>query len=333
MGKRKKRREHSGSGGSSSNSSDTKLVSSVLNETNAVLHGETVMQSSAQLNAPVQHLATSTPVMNSQQQYMQMLNSPILSPSLNQADVHNAPPWAVALANSIRSVDQKVDDVSKKLQKLERVEAKMADFEKELSNLRMEISQSRVKTEEMLTALNDRADSVEFQFGCVTDRLATIEAENKSLKGDIIDMKSRSMRDNLIFSNIPEKENETPDVTEHILREFLEVNLKMEKQDVTNIRFDRVHRIHGQRKPRAIVAKFCDFKQRQIVRGKSRALKGTNYYINEQFPPEINSERKELVKVMKEKRQQGHKTRLVYNKLYVDDILYKPPAKQTHPNA
>ena len=59
-------------------------------------------------------------------------------------------------------------------------------------------------------------------------------------------MKSRSMRDNLIFSNIPEKENKTPDVTEHILRECLELNLKMEKQDVTNIRFDRVHRIHGQ---------------------------------------------------------------------------------------
>ena len=92
MGKRKKRREHSGSGGSGSNSSDTKLVSSVLHETNTVLHGETVMESSAQLNAPVQHLATSTPVKNSQQQYIQMLNYPILSPSLNRAHVHNAPP-------------------------------------------------------------------------------------------------------------------------------------------------------------------------------------------------------------------------------------------------
>ena len=70
----------------------------------------------------------------------------------------------------------------------------------------------------------------------------------------------------------------------------------------------------------------------RFYRGKSRALKGTNYYINEQFPPEINSERKELVKVMKEKRHQGYKTRLVYNKLYVDDILYKPPTKQTNPN-
>ena len=92
MGKRKKRREHSGSGGSGSNSSDTKLVSSVLHETNTGLHGETVMESSAQLNAPVQHLATSTPVMNSQQQYIQMLNSPILSPSLNRAHVHSVPP-------------------------------------------------------------------------------------------------------------------------------------------------------------------------------------------------------------------------------------------------
>ena len=31
----------------------------------------------------------------------------------------------------------------------------MADFEKDLSNLRVEISQSRVKTEEMKTVLND----------------------------------------------------------------------------------------------------------------------------------------------------------------------------------
>ena len=31
-----------------------------------------------------------------------------------------------------------------------------------------------VKTEEMITVLNDRADSVEFQFGCLTDRLTTI---------------------------------------------------------------------------------------------------------------------------------------------------------------
>ena len=36
----------------------------------------------------------------------------------------------------------------------------MADFEKELSNLRVEINQSRVKTEEMITVLKDRAETV-----------------------------------------------------------------------------------------------------------------------------------------------------------------------------
>ena len=87
---------------------------------------------------------------------------------------------------------------------------KMADFEKELSNLQVEISQSRAKTEEMITVLNDRADSVEFQFGCLTDRLAAIEAENKSLKSDIIDLKSRSMTDNLIFLTYRRKRMKFP---------------------------------------------------------------------------------------------------------------------------
>ena len=91
------------------------------------------MQSSARLSAPVHHLATSTPVMNSQQQCIMSPPPPPPPP----------PPWAVALVNSIRAVDQKEGDVSKKLQRLERVEAKMADFEKELSSLRVEISQSR----------------------------------------------------------------------------------------------------------------------------------------------------------------------------------------------
>lgn len=38
----------------------------------------------------------------------------------------------------------------------------------------------------------------------------------------MIDVKERSVRGNLMFSNIPERVNETPNVTEDILREFLE---------------------------------------------------------------------------------------------------------------
>jgi hypothetical protein len=39
------------------------------------------------------------------------------------------------------------------------------------------------------------------------------------------------------------------------------------------------------------VAKFSSFKERQDVKFKSRILRGTNNYINEQFPPEVNEQR------------------------------------------
>ena len=73
----------------------------------------------------------------------------------------------------------------------------------------------------MMEALNDRADSVEFQFSKLTDRVTEIETQNKSLKSDLIDLKSRPVGDNLLVSNLPEKDNETPDTTEKIIREFL----------------------------------------------------------------------------------------------------------------
>jgi hypothetical protein len=114
-----------------------------------------------------------------------------------------------------------------------------------------------------------------------------------------------------------------------ILREFLEKELKMDTSEVRNIKFDRVHKMAGRNQPRAIVAKFNNFKQRQDVKFKSRQLKGTKYYINEQFPPEINEQRRLLINIAKEKQRQGHTIRLVY-KLYVDGNPYKPP---TYPQA
>ena len=82
-----------------------------------------------------------------------------------------------------------------------------------------------------------------------------------------------------------------------------------------------------QRRTGMIVAKFSDYKQRQDVKSRSRTPKVTTCFINEQFPPEIFEQRKELIKVMKEKKNSGHRTRLVYNKLYIDGVVYKSPTR------
>ncbi|XP_067682641.1 glutamate receptor ionotropic, kainate 4-like [Haliotis asinina] len=61
------------------------------------------------------------------------------------------------------------------------------------------------------------------------------------------------------------------------LDEFIKTDLKLER----NIEFDRVHRIGGPgaRKPRPIVAKFSQYKDRDVIRQAGFAhLKGSNFY-------------------------------------------------------
>ena len=55
--------------------------------------------------------------------------------------------------------------------------------------------------------------------------------------------------------------------------EFLEGPLKMEKEEVNNIKFDHVHSLPGRNSLRTIITKFQDFKQRQNVKSKARNLK------------------------------------------------------------
>jgi regulator of replication initiation timing len=103
----------------------------------------------------------------------------------------------------------------------------------------------------MINTVSERTDGLEFQCGELDDRLTQLASENQSLKMEITDLKARSMRDNLVFSNIPERPDETPNVTEDILRDFLERELKMARTEVNNISFERVHRMAGRNNPRA----------------------------------------------------------------------------------
>jgi hypothetical protein len=312
MGKsQEKKRKKENQSVSHSESSDTMAVSSILGEANEVLYDNPAV-------------VTSTPLVTHNHQQS-------VSPqNLQNSDTY--PPWARDLVSAFGRLECKVNGMHKKLEKLESVESKVvnisatiSNFESELTTIKSSLESSLQQTKEMINTVSERTDGLEYQYSDMEERITQLESENKTLKWEIVDVKARSMRDNLIFSNIPEVSNETPITTEAILREFMVKELRMDTAEVGNIKFDRVHRMAGRNQPRAIVAKFNNFKQRQDVKFKSKQLKGTNFYINEQFPPEINEQRRLLINIAKEKQRQGHKTRLVYNKLYVDGTPYNPP--------
>ena len=77
------------------------------------------------------------------------------------------------------------------------------------------------------------------------------------------------------------------------------------------------------KKPRRIVCKFSFFGDREMVRGQSKNLRGTKFYVSEQFPPDIVAKRRELVKRMKEEKKAGKQAWVSYDTLYVNGKAVK----------
>ena len=69
---------------------------------------------------------------------------------------------------------------------------------------------------------------------------------------------------------------------------------------------------------RKMVAKFHEFKDKELVRRNGRALQGTTFSVYEQYPGEIVAKRKRLVPKMKAAREQGKQAWINYDTLYID---------------
>ena len=89
-------------------------------------------------------------------------------------------------------------------------------------------------------------------------RLIRVEKEIDNLKEQYLMTEARSMRDNLMFYNIPESSKGAQEDASKTLKSFLADEMKINDKELKQVRFDQVHRI-GQKKidkPRVIVAKF-----------------------------------------------------------------------------
>ncbi|XP_053383743.1 uncharacterized protein LOC128549967 [Mercenaria mercenaria] len=130
------------------------------------------------------------------------------------------------------------------------------------------------------------------------------------------------MRNNLVFTNIPEAPTGTTEDCEKVLKGFLVEKMKIAQDLVTQIQFDRVHRIgpkRGDLRCRNIIAlKFTLYKEKEYVRKQWKSLSGTRHQVYEQFPKKIVEKRRQLVPKMKAARRDGKQAWIVYDKLFID---------------
>ncbi|CAC5376126.1 unnamed protein product [Mytilus coruscus] len=127
------------------------------------------------------------------------------------------------------------------------------------------------------------------------------------------------MKNNLIFSGLYEVREEN---TEELLRTFLHREIGIDYR----IEFGNVHRFSNYpRGKRPIVARFLYFSDLQYVLNNAYKLRNTQYGIRQQFPKEIEDNRKLLYPIQKEAKRQGKRVVLVRDRLYIDNQLYTRP--------
>ena len=161
-----------------------------------------------------------------------------------------------------------------------------------------------LKTKNEVAELKDENLKIKRELATVKEGLN----EQKTIEKKIIDVQARSMRDNLVFYNIPESEAaEDRDGPEKLISNVIKEKLGIQEK----IHFERVHRVGARRnadgspKTGPIVAIFSSDKQKENVKGEGAKLKGTNIGMSEQFPKEIQERRKNCGQFSKKQSIKG----------------------------
>ncbi|KAK3094851.1 hypothetical protein FSP39_007029 [Pinctada imbricata] len=259
---------------------------------------------------PIQTMQQAQPLQN----YPLLNNDSTLNDILRRLDQMNT---RLKLLDSINdkvdSIDRKVVNLDLNVKKLEeRIEVveNSRQFDSEsMNSLQKEQKEIKVRNTEEVTELRNAVKA--------------LQADHTKSTEDIIDIQCRSMRDNLMFYNIPEGEEEN--CTEKI-GHFMEENMKIEGAK-SSIKIERAHRVGRRRRGshRQIVAKFHSYVDREKVRSASKNLEGSNFGVGQQFPKEVQERRRILIDVMKRERARGNRCSLSVDKLFVNNSLYTGP--------
>ncbi len=184
-----------------------------------------------------------------------------------------------------------------------------------------ELRHSLEFSQEQINILTKENNFLKDSVHALTTQLTSVAAENKTIKENILDLQTRSMRDNLVFTGILEQTSDDP---EKSVKDFMIKQLKLPAETVQIITFHRVHRIRSKNnnnRPRPIIAKFEHYKHKELVQRQGRQLKAQTMS-QQQYPKDILERRKQLFPIQKQKINEGKRAIITVDKLYIDGQLY-----------
>ena len=165
-----------------------------------------------------------------------------------------------------------------------------------------EIKPCKTKLAEIEDDIEDIYDSIDYHM----DKLEYLE--------------NQSRRNNIRIDGILEEENESRDTTEEKVKKFLAEKLNPEEA----VHVERAHLVGrvvsgSRRRPRTIVYKLRDFKQKEQILKMTRRIKPVGLYLNEDLAKETLDKREEQRPKLEEAKRNGKVAYFELDKLIVKD--------------
>lgn len=181
------------------------------------------------------------------------------------------------------------------------------------------------------TATKKANDAHELAVKCQQE-VNLLKDENENLRLKLRTAEAYSKKNNLIFLNIPESDNETPAV---LKRKLSDVCVLLDI-DIRDMCIDNIHRLPGPSHTcKPLIVKFASFLDRDIIWNRKEALrkKNSKVIIKQHLPAEVEKEVKQLLPIRRAAKEMGFNVKIVNEKgiIVVNGQAYRVSTLHTLP--
>ena len=183
------------------------------------------------------------------------------------------------------------------------------EFQKQEKNIiniisgNFEITMKEIKS--LKAEVSDLKDNLEFTENVIGKKVEKLETELDDLEGKVheiwdyqintdyihhklVEVEDRSRRNNLRIDSIEEEEGETWEISKAKATKVFKENLGIDKDIIIEQahRTKRNYKDKDKKRPRTVLLRLANFKDKSIILKNVNQLKGSDVYINEDFSRE-----------------------------------------------
>lgn len=178
------------------------------------------------------------------------------------------------------------------------------------------------KIDDIQSLLREETEARQKDMNKMKEEIKEMKKEVDKCYAKIKEQENKERRQNLMIKGLEEGKEETWKEAQDKVEEMFREKLKIEVNSVSSAQ--RIGRFNSKSKfPRPVIVKFGKEAERRKILEEKGKLRGTTIFVEEDYPVEIRQIRKKLITEATNRRKEGQKAFVKYNKLIIDEETYK----------